>query len=73
MKKSSAGEADAIVAEQVRLLYESALGSILTSAVLAAILIFLQSDVIGPNPVVAWAALFAVSYTHLTLPTIYSV
>ena len=58
MKKSSAGEADAIVAEQVRLLDESALGSILTSAVLAAILIFLQSDVIGPNPVVAWAALF---------------
>jgi len=58
MKKSSAGEADAIVAEQVRLLYESALGSILTSAVLAAILIFLQSDVIGLNPVVAWATLF---------------
>ena len=58
MKISSAGKAAPIVAEQVRLLYESALGSILTSAVLAAILVVLQSEVIGPNPVVAWAALF---------------
>jgi signal transduction histidine kinase len=61
MNISGSAEAKAIVAEQVRLLYEGALGSILTSAVLAALLVLLQRDVIGPQTVMVWAALFAVT------------
>lgn len=57
MKTADDSQATAIVAEQVRLLYASAPGSILSSAVLAAILAVLQSDVIQPGPVFAWSAL----------------
>jgi signal transduction histidine kinase len=61
MKIAGSAETEAIVAEQVRLLYEGALGSILTSAALAALLVFLQRDVIEPQPVMVWTALFAVT------------
>jgi signal transduction histidine kinase len=61
MNISGSAVTKAIVAEQVRLLYEGALGSILSSAVLATLLVFLQRDVIGPQSVMLWTALFAVT------------
>ncbi len=58
MKVADDGKSAAIIAEQVRLLYEGVQSSMLSSAILAGILVFLQSDVVGLYPVITWAALF---------------
>lgn len=47
----------AIVAEKVRLLYQGALSSLLTNVTLAAILVFLQSEVIESIKIIVWIVL----------------
>ncbi len=71
MKKTDAGEKAAIVAEQVRLLYEGALTSILSSGILAAILVYLQHEVVEPQPVLVWTALFLLTLTGRLLLMIF--
>ncbi len=61
MSISSAGKSEQIIAEQVRLLYEGALASILSSSILAILLVLLQKEVIEDNRIKLWSWLFALT------------